>query len=45
MRTLAEIKEILQTQEPYLAQKYGVMEIDVFGSYVRNEQQFDSVIS
>jgi predicted nucleotidyltransferase len=38
MRTLAEIKKILHTQKPYLAQKYGVTEIGVFGSYVRGEQ-------
>jgi predicted nucleotidyltransferase len=39
MRTLAEIKEILEAQKPYLAQKYGVAEIGVFGSYVRGEQR------
>ena len=44
MRTLAEIKRILQTHKPYLAQKYGVTEIGVFGSYVRNEQRSDSDI-
>lgn len=38
MITLAEIKQILQAQKPYLAQKYGVKEIGVFGSYVRGEQ-------
>lgn len=42
MRTLAEIKKILQAQKPYLAEKYGVKEIGVFGSYVRDEQQPDS---
>ena len=44
MRSLAEIKEILEAQKPYLAEKYGVKEIGVFGSYVRNEQQPNSDI-
>ena len=42
MKTLTEIKEILQTTKPYLADKYGVTEIGVFGSYVRGEQRSDS---
>lgn len=37
-----EIKEILQAQKPYLAEKYGVTEVGVFGSYVRGEQRPDS---
>jgi len=41
-RSLAEIKEILVKQKPYLAEKYGVVEIGVFGSYVRGEQRPDS---
>ena len=44
MRTLDEIKEILQAQKPYLAEKYGVTEVGVFGSYVRGEQRPDSDI-
>ncbi|MBN1876077.1 MAG: nucleotidyltransferase domain-containing protein [Anaerolineae bacterium] len=40
--TLSEIKQILRTHRPYLAEKYGVVEIGVFGSYVRNEQRVDS---
>ncbi len=40
--TLVEIKQILQAQKPYLAKKYGVTEIGVFGSYVRGEQRPDS---
>ena len=35
IKTLAGIKKILQAQKPYLAEKYGVIEIGVFGSYVR----------
>ena len=42
MKTLNEIKTTLQAQKPYLAEKYGVTEIGVFGSYVRGEQHPDS---
>jgi predicted nucleotidyltransferase len=42
MKTLAEIKQILHDQKPYLAEKYGVTEIGIFGSYVREEQSSDS---
>ncbi len=44
MMTLAEIKETLKTQKPYLADRYGIVELAVFGSYVRGEQQTDSDI-
>jgi hypothetical protein len=40
--TLNEIKQILRTHRPHLAEKYGVVEIGVFGSYVRDEQRVDS---
>ena len=42
MKTLIEIKEILQTEQPYLAEKYSVTVVGVFGSYVRGEQEPDS---
>jgi predicted nucleotidyltransferase len=42
MTDLAQIKQILQAQKPYLYQKYGVTEIGVFGSYVRGEQKIGS---
>ena len=42
MKTLTEIKQILQAQKPYLAEEYGVTEIGVFGSYARDEQCPDS---
>lgn len=42
--SLAEIKNCLQAQKPYLYEKYGVTEIGVFGSYVRGEQKPDSDI-
>ena len=44
MKTLEEIKHILQAQKPYLAEQYGVTEVGVFGSYVRGEQHADSDI-
>ena len=44
MKTLDEIKDILQAQKPYLADRYGVTEVGVFGSYVRGEQGPDSDI-
>jgi predicted nucleotidyltransferase len=42
MMTLTEIRTILEQQKPYLFKRYGVAEISVFGSYVRNEQREDS---
>jgi len=42
MKTFEEIKNILQTHKPFLAQNYGIKEIGMFGSYVRNEQRPDS---
>ena len=44
MKTLAEIKQIIEEQKPHLRNTYGVTEIGVFGSYVRNEQRPDSDI-
>ena len=44
MKTLDEIKDTLHGQKPYLAERYGVTEIGVFGSYVRGEQDPDSDI-
>ena len=44
MKTLTEIKEILQAEKSYLAKKYGVTEIGVFGSYVRGQQDSESDI-
>lgn len=34
----------MQEQKSYLNQCYGIIEISVFGSYVRNEQNIDSDI-
>jgi predicted nucleotidyltransferase len=42
MKTVDEIRRTLQEQKPYLAERYGVAEIGIFGSYVRGEQREDS---
>jgi predicted nucleotidyltransferase len=42
LKTVAEIRRILQDQKPYLAERYGIAEIGIFGSYVRGEQREDS---
>ena len=42
MKTLNEIKQILEAQKDHLATKYGVTVIGVFGSYVRGDQRHDS---
>ena len=42
MKTLTEIKQILEAQKDYLAAEYGVTIVGVFGSYVRGEQHHDS---
>ena len=42
MKTLNEIQQTLREQKPYLAEKYGVEIVGVFGSYVRQEQRADS---
>ena len=38
MKTLEEIKRILREHKEELKRKFGVKEIGIFGSYVRNEQ-------
>lgn len=44
MKTLAEIRWILEAQKPYLLEKYGIHLLGVYGSYVRGEQRSDSDI-
>ena len=39
MKTLDEIKSILEEHREELLQKYKVKEIGIFGSYVRSEQK------
>ena len=38
MKTLTEIKQIVSQQKPFLTKHYGVSNIGIFGSYVRNEE-------
>ena len=44
MKTLSEIKTILKNAKPYLFERYGVVEIGIFGSYIRDEQALNSDI-
>lgn len=40
--TIEEIKEVLKKQKEFLNQEYGVKEMGVFGSYVRNQMGKES---
>ncbi len=42
MKTLKEIKKILSEQKKDLNQKYGLAEIGIFGSYVRDQAKAES---
>jgi predicted nucleotidyltransferase len=42
MKTIEEIKTILANYKEELKRRYGVIEIGIFGSYVRGEQREDS---
>jgi predicted nucleotidyltransferase len=42
MKDLDELRQTLREQKPYLAEKYGVEIVGVFGSYIRQEQRPDS---
>jgi predicted nucleotidyltransferase len=42
MKTLSEIKQVLEAQKEYLAAEHGVTIVGVFGSYVRGEARRDS---
>ena len=42
MKSLTEIQQTLREQKPYLAEKFGVRIVGIFGSYVRQEQRPDS---
>ena len=41
-RSLKKMLEILHQQIPMLAERYSVEKLEVFGSYVRDEQKADS---
>lgn len=38
MKTLAQIKNIINNKKPYLYEKYGLESIAVFGSYSRGDE-------
>jgi predicted nucleotidyltransferase len=42
MISLSAIKELLSTNKRYLNERFGVKEIGIFGSYLRQENRTDS---
>ena len=42
MKTLAEIKQIIESHKPLLQEKYRITSLGIFGSYSRGEQTTDS---
>jgi len=44
MRTVNEIEKIIQKNKKELKEQYGLIEIGIFGSYVRGEQDENSDI-
>ena len=44
MKKMMDIQNTLRQQKPFLARKYGVKEIGIFGSYVRGDQKRGSDI-
>lgn len=42
MKTLEEIKELIQINKDKLREQYGLKEIGIFGSYVKGEQGEES---
>ena len=44
MKTLEEIKEVLQKHREEFREQYGLKEIGIFGSYVKGEQKEKSDI-
>ncbi|GAJ08052.1 unnamed protein product, partial [marine sediment metagenome] len=44
MRAVNEIEKIIQNNKKELKEKYGLIEIGIFGSYVRGEQDENSDI-
>jgi len=39
MKTIEEVKRLLEEYKEFLNDKFGIKEIGIFGSYVRNEQK------
>jgi len=44
MKTIAEIRTLLSEHKTEIIEKYGVMEIGIFGSYIKDEQKETSDI-
>ena len=44
MKTTREIRDILLENKSHLKQKYKIIEIGIFGSFIRNEQHLTSDI-
>ena len=44
MKTVSDIKKVLEQHKPALAKRFNVKEIGVFGSYVRGDQKEGSDI-
>ncbi len=44
MKSIGEIKKVIQTHKPMLIEKHKIREIGIFGSYVRGEQTRNSDI-
>jgi len=42
MKTVDEIKKILESRKEELKEKYNIREIGIFGSYVKGDQSGDS---
>ncbi|HLC14936.1 MAG TPA: nucleotidyltransferase family protein [Thermodesulfovibrionia bacterium] len=42
MKTFKEIEEIIQKNKKELKEKYGLKEVGIFGSYVKDEQDENS---
>lgn len=40
--TLSKIIKVIQNHKPFLARKYGIKEIGIFGSYARKKQHSKS---
>jgi len=42
MKTVGEIKKVLESRKEELKEKYNIREIGIFGSYVKGDQSGDS---
>jgi hypothetical protein len=42
MKSILEIKNTLISEKQFLKEKYGVIQLGIFGSYIRNENKEES---